>query len=162
MAPPCVRSIISSFSLRCTAILSVYMPIVIGITRTFHKAVPIGLIDSITRISYSKSLMELVYGSLRRTTMSTSSRGYLRTREGEGEAEGNVTVLSLAKASHEDPSRCSLRDSPPRSLILIKRNSASNKGRQASRIIRKGRYVLPGWSSRWMRVVAAREEGRRR
>ncbi|XP_043685774.1 UPF0489 protein C5orf22 homolog isoform X3 [Vespula pensylvanica] len=51
---------------------------------------------------------------------------------------------------------------PPRSLILIKRNSASNKGRQASRIIRKGRYVLPGWSSRWMRVVAAREEGRRR
>lgn len=35
----------------------------------------------------------------------------------------------------------------PRSIILIKRNSACNKGRQASRIIRKGRYVLPGWSS---------------
>lgn len=50
----------------------------------------------------------------------------------------------------------------PHSLILIKRNSTCNKGRQASRIIRKSRYVLPGWSSLQTRVVAVGAEGGRR
>lgn len=50
----------------------------------------------------------------------------------------------------------------PRSLILIKRNSACNKGRQVSRIIRKSRYVLPGWLVEFIDAGSGGRRQRRR